>query len=91
MQDIEQITGKITGLTRLESSINGNPRYLVTLRTPEGDLINARTKPDSMAAYGIQTGQHVWAEIGWHYGKVAIQNIFTKPWTDGSITESDLK
>lgn len=77
MRDTETYTGTISGMNRLPSSRNGNPRFLVTIHCDSGEILTARTMPDSMDGYTVRDfeGEHVTAAIGWHYGKLSIADI----------------
>ena len=72
MNNITRHTGKLEILKRLPSSINGNPRFLVSI-----DNWSAKTIIDSSEGYSITNyeGKLVNAEIGTHYGSAHIQNI----------------
>ena len=69
----KRVTGKLRVVGRLQSSKNGNPRFLVEI---DGHGIY-RTRPDSGLAYSIQNhdGRVVTATVGEHYGKMVIANI----------------
>lgn len=65
------IKGKLKIIKRLQGSINGNPRYLVTV-----DGIECRTCPDSSLGYAITNydNKEVSAEVKMHYNNM---HIFT--------------
>ena len=72
MKNTTHHTGKLTVLQRENSSVNGNPRYLVLL-----DGYVCKTAVDSSLGYSITNfdGQNVSANIGTHYGTVTIANV----------------
>jgi hypothetical protein len=72
MKNATHHTGTLTVVTRLKSSLNGNPRYLVML-----DGYIASTKVDAMLGYGITNfdGKEVKAVIGTHYGTITIEKV----------------
>lgn len=45
---------------RLNNSINGNPRYLVSFETMHGEYIRGKTATDSMAGYSVRN----WEQLG---------------------------
>lgn len=52
------IRGKVTNLKRLRSSVNGNPRFEVTLTDEDGTTYTTATSPDSMLAYAIENAEY---------------------------------
>ena len=69
---MQTITGNLEIIKRLPSSINGNPRYLVSIGGVE-----CYTAPDAGIAYGITNRkvQPVTATIKQYYGKPTIQTL----------------
>lgn len=65
-------TGKLKIQQRMKNSINGNPRYMLTV----GDTV-MYTAPDSMLAYQITNfdNKQVTVSAGMHYNKLTIQNV----------------
>ena len=52
------IRGKVTDTKRLRSSVNGNPRYEVTITDEDGTQHLTSTEPDSMLAYAITNSEY---------------------------------
>lgn len=71
MKNITRHTGKLEIVQRLESSLYGNPRYLVRI-----DGVTCKTQPNSVLGYGITNdeGKTVTAEIGTYYGSAHVVN-----------------
>jgi len=70
--------GVLHTVKRLKSSINGNPRFLVTITDYDRqDCTVARTFKDSMEGYAISNfeGKLVDCEIGLYGNHFHIQNI----------------
>lgn len=65
-------TGKLKIQQRMKNSINGNPRYMLTV----GDTV-MYTAPDSMLAYQITNfdNKQVTVSAGMHYNKLTIQTV----------------
>ena len=56
LRDMEQtVTGTVASMRRTRNSINGNPRYQITLT----DGREFKTYPDAYFAYGLP---HIWSE-----------------------------
>ena len=74
MTKTQEVRGTLKILGRLPSSINGNPRYRLTV----GD-IECCTSPDSGLAYSItnHNGDEVVATVGLHYRRMTIHNVKT--------------
>jgi hypothetical protein len=74
MKNITTHTGKLEIIERLPSSYYGNPRYLCRV-----DGFMCQTQPDSSIAYALPNldGKQVKAEIGTHYGKATINNVWS--------------
>ena len=74
MRNITTHTGLLEIIERLPSSYYGNPRYLCRI-----DGHTCRTQTDSSIAYALPNfdGKQVRAEIGTHYGKATINNIWS--------------
>jgi hypothetical protein len=72
MRNITRHTGTVERLKRMESSVNGNPRFSFTI-----DGYDAATGVDSMHGYCIQNfeGKNCVAEIGTHYGRLTLNSI----------------
>ena len=72
MKNVTRHTGKLEILSRLESSRNGNPRYLLSV-----DGITCKTGVDCMIGYEAPNydGKQVVATIGTHYGSAQIQTV----------------
>ena len=71
MKNEKTIKGKLTIINRLNSSLSGNPRFLVEINNQY-----FKTTPDAMLAYGIQNfdGKTVNAVVGKHYNQDSIFN-----------------
>jgi hypothetical protein len=69
MKNVTRHYGKLEIIRREQSSINGNPRYLLRV---DGYL--CVTTPDSSMAYSLPNldGKQVEALIGTHYGKTSL-------------------
>jgi hypothetical protein len=80
MKNTFKVEGVLEMVKRLPSSYNGNPRYLVSITTPNpGGLfdtvkVEAKTTVDSGIAYAMPNlfGKKVNAVIGEHYGSTHI-------------------
>jgi hypothetical protein len=72
MKNITQHTGTLEVLSRLPSSINGNPRYLLRV-----DGHTCKTPVDSMYGYSVTNfdGKQVQASIGTHYGSATLNSL----------------
>ena len=72
MRNITRHYGTVERLKRLESSVNGNPRFSFTI-----DGYDAATGIDSMHGYAIQNfeGKNCVAELGTHYGRLTLNSI----------------
>jgi hypothetical protein len=72
MRNITAHTGTLRILKRLDSSPNGNPRYLISI-----DGFTCKTMVDSMHAYEVPNfiGIEVTATIGTHYKQVTLNTI----------------
>lgn len=72
MKNITRHTGLLEIISRLPSSPNGNPRYLLRI-----DGVTFRTSPDSSYAYVVPNfdGKRVAATIGTHYGTATLNSI----------------
>jgi len=80
MKNTREVIAYLTVNKRMPSSVNGNPRYEVILRTAGGlpDVI-ARTPVDSSLGYSItnHTGKTVRATVGSHYNATTLANVVT--------------
>jgi hypothetical protein len=83
MKNTHEITGVLEMVSRLPSSTNGNPRYLVSIRENKPDngedlrfRYHARTKVDSSFAYEVDNlfGKEVVAVVGEHFGRTHIES-----------------
>jgi hypothetical protein len=78
MKNTYTIKARVVDTERKANSYYGNPRYLVTLETADGDIIYACTKVDSMLAYGITNKEYKeykeW-RIGSHYSKTCLEAV----------------
>lgn len=72
MKNISRHTGKLEVIKRLPSSVNGNPRYMVSI-----DGTTCKTQVDSMLAYAIEnySGELVEATIGTHYNSATLNTV----------------
>lgn len=72
MKNITSHIGTLTVVSRLPSSRNGNPRYLLNV-----DGFTARTAVDSPHGYSVPNydGRHVEATIGTHYGNATLDSV----------------
>ena len=73
MKNVTRHTGILKVLTKLPSSINGNPRYLISV-----DGFTCKTPVDSTYGYSVTNydGEVVTATIGTHYGTATLDRIF---------------
>ena len=49
----QSVVGKLARLTRLQNTKNGNPMYACDIVTPTGELVRARTMPNSAFCYSV--------------------------------------
>ena len=72
MKNITRHVGTLEKLKRMDSSVNGNPRFSFTI-----DGYTAVTRVDSDDGYGIQNmeGSNCVAELGTHYGRLTLHSI----------------
>ena len=75
MKNITRHTGTLKIIRRLNSSYNGNPRYLLSI-----DGFNCRTQVDSMHGYAITNYDNceVTATIGTHYKNATLNTLNKK-------------
>ena len=69
-----QVTGTVTNLERMPNSLNGNPRFVITLENDTGTH-SFFTKPNAMCAYKVHSGlvgQPIDARLIMYRGKVQI-------------------
>ena len=77
MKNLTVHNGTVQKITRMRSSRNGNPRYMVTVLEP-GGVIRACTTPDSSYGYSVKNlrdGDSVEMVVGTHYGVQSIDSI----------------
>lgn len=76
MKNVKTYEATLSHLTRLNSSVNGNPRFEARFDTKHG-AIYAVTQVDSMLGYSIQNFERkpVTVSIGLHYGKHTIDSL----------------
>ena len=72
MKNLTRHTGKLEQITRLPSSVNGNPRYSAYVAG-----VNFRTAGDSSFGYCLTNydGCTVVVTIGTHYGYATLDSI----------------
>lgn len=72
MKNITRHQGKLEIIQRLDSSRNGNPRYLIRI-----DGFTCKTPVDSMYGYSVPNfdGKQVIATIGTHYGTATLDSL----------------
>ena len=72
MRNITLHTGTLKVLKRLDSSINGNPRYYISI-----DGFSCSTAVDSSYGYSVTNydNKQVTATIGTHYGKATLNTL----------------
>ena len=72
MKNITKHTGKLEIIKRLPSSVNGNPRYLLSV-----DGWTCKTPVDSTLGYTVANfdGKTVTATSGTHYGSATLANV----------------
>lgn len=72
MKNLTRHTGLLEIVSRLPSSKNGNPRYLLRV-----DGTTCRTQVDSMEAYTLEkyNGKQVEATIGTHFGVATLNAV----------------
>lgn len=79
MKDIKTYTGNITATRRMKSSVNGNPRYAVSMHTDDGKHITFCTATDCSFGYQItnydREGIRVRVEVGSHYRVQTLNDI----------------
>jgi len=73
MKNITRHQGIVKVIKRLPSSVNGNPRYLLSI-----DGFTCKTAVDSTHGYAITNydGEEVMATIGTHYGTPTLDTIW---------------
>ena len=73
MKNITRHQGIVKVIKRLPSSVNGNPRYLLSI-----DGFTCKTAVDSTHGYGITNydGKEVMATIGTYYGTPTLDTIW---------------
>jgi len=74
MKNLITYKGQVTQMKRMKSSVNGNPRYSVTV----DNIVTACTAPDSSLGYtvkNIREGDRVEMVMGTHYGRQTIDSI----------------
>jgi hypothetical protein len=74
MKNITRHNGKLEIITRLASSLYGNPRYLLSI-----DGVQCRTGVDSSHGYSVTNyeNKEVNATIGTHYGYATLNTLST--------------
>jgi hypothetical protein len=74
MRNIKKHQGKLEILKRLPSSVNGNPRYLLSIGG-----YTCKTAVDSSHGYCVTNydGKEVNATIGTHYGSPTLDTIWS--------------
>ena len=72
MKNITSHTGTVERLKRMDSSVNGNPRFSFTI-----DGYDVVTGVDAMQGYCIQNfeGKSCVAELGTHRGRLTLNSI----------------
>lgn len=72
MKNITRHTGILKIITRLDSSINGNPRFLLSI-----DGFTCKTSVDSSYGYSVQNydNKMVEATIGTHFNTSTLNSI----------------
>lgn len=72
MKNITQHTGTLRVIKRLPPSVNGNPRYLISV-----DGFTCKTAVDSSYGYSVTNydGKEVTATIGTHYGQATLNSL----------------
>lgn len=72
MKNVTRHTGTLEIVSRLPSSANGNPRYLLRV-----DGFTCRTAVDSSHAYEVTNfdGKRVEATIGTHFGVATLDTL----------------
>jgi len=72
MKNITKHQGILRIISRLASSRNGNPRFLLSV-----DGFTCCTAVDAMAGYSVQNfdGREVMATIGTHYGRATLGSV----------------
>lgn len=72
MKNVQEYTGKLSIIERLQNSYIGNPRYLISV----GDVV-CKTGVDSIHGYSISNyeGCVVTAKIGTHRGVLTLCSI----------------
>lgn len=79
MKNVQNYTGQINAVRRMRSSINGNARFAVVLRTDHGKLITFCTAVDCCLADDIKNfgheGTRVRVEVGSHYRVDTLNSI----------------
>jgi Rieske Fe-S protein len=76
MRNFKRVSGKVEIIKRLPSSVNGNPRYLISIGG-----IECKTPVDSTHGYGITNyrDQFVYATICTHYGVTVLDTLWIEP------------
>lgn len=72
MKNVFSTTGKLEIVKRLTNSVNGNPRYRVSIGG-----VACVTKVDSMLGYTVENfkGEWVNATIGLHYNSATLNTV----------------
>ncbi len=75
MKNCTRHSGTLKVIERLGSSVNGNPRFKISI-----DGYIAVTTPDSSLGYSVQNydGKHCEVILGTHYGKLSVESIHAK-------------
>ena len=76
MRNTKQVSGKLKIIKRLPSSINGNPRYLISVNG-----VICKTGVDSSYGYSVTNyrDQDVISTIGDHYGVMTLDSLKPAP------------
>jgi hypothetical protein len=77
MRDLKEYSATVKYIERLKNSRNGNPKFMVVFEH-DGGVFSAVTKTDCSLAFNIgrHLGKPVTVEIGEHYNRATISQIF---------------
>ena len=83
--EIFTVFGTLNKVERMNSSINGNPRYMVSIQDEDSEfnkIYVARTRPDASLGYSIDNywNKRVAVTLDTYYGKLSVVDV--KPFNE---------
>lgn len=90
MKSITQLM-RLIHAERINSSVNGNPRWMFIARTPSGIVMRFKTASDVQCAYGCDLARlnpSTVIKVEYHWTQA--NNIIADHWDDGRKSASDL-